>query len=130
MDVDGVERWCLRDRMGGRRGGVCVMAETRSAQSASRDGTAQDIESDCPSLDAASGTRTQQKAGVVMTLSWMKDDHIDHWTPQRAQQAEREMLIAEGRVIEPNYLWSAVAQQHEAAAAVNRERASRGIDEV
>ena len=65
-----------------------------------------------------------------MTLSWMKDDHIDHWTPQRAQQAEREMLIAEGRVIEPHYLWSAVAQQHEAAAAVNRERASRGIDEV
>ena len=65
-----------------------------------------------------------------MTLSWMKDDHIDHWTPQRAQQAEREMLIADGRVIEPHYLWSAVAQQHEAAAAVNRERASRGIDEV
>ena len=130
MDVDGVDRWCLRDRMGGGRGGVCVIAETRSAQSASRDGTAQDIESDCPSLDAASGTRTTQKASVVMTLSWMKDDHIVHWTPQRAQQAEREMLIAEGRVIEPNYLWSAVAQQHEAAAAVNRERASRGIDEV
>ena len=59
-----------------------------------------------------------------MTLSWMKDDHIVHWTPQRAQQAEREMLIAEGRVIEPNYLWSAVAQEHEAAAAINRERAS------
>ena len=65
------------------------------------------------------------KARREMTLSWMKDDHIDHWTPQRAQQAERKMLIAEGRVIEPSYLWSAVAQQHEAAAAVNRERASR-----
>ena len=62
-----------------------------------------------------------------MTLPWMtKHDTIDHWTPRRAWDAERRMLVADGRVIEPNYLWSAVAQQHEAAAAVNRERASRG----
>lgn len=61
-----------------------------------------------------------------MTLPWItKHDHINDWTPQRAHQAEREMLIAEGRVIEPTYLWSTVAQQHEAVAAVNRERASR-----
>ena len=62
-----------------------------------------------------------------MTLPWMtKFDHIDNWTPRRAWDAERRMLVADGRVIEPSYLWSAVAQQHEAAAAVNRERASRG----
>jgi len=61
-----------------------------------------------------------------MTLPWItKHDTIDHWTPQRAGDAERRMLVADGRVIEPSYLWSAVAQQHEAAAAVNRERASR-----
>ena len=60
-----------------------------------------------------------------MTLPWMKDAHIDHWTPRRAWDAERRTLIADGRVIEPNYLWSTVAQQHEAAAAINRERASR-----
>ena len=52
-------------------------------------------------------------------------DVVTHWTPQRAWDAERRMLVAEGRVIEPHYLWSVVAQQHEAAAAINRERASR-----
>jgi len=61
-----------------------------------------------------------------MTFTWIKHDHIDGWTPRRAWDAERRMLTAEGRVIEPSYLWSAVAQQHEAEAAVNRERASRG----
>lgn len=62
-----------------------------------------------------------------MTLPWItKHDTINDWTPRRAWDAERRMLVAEGRVIEPTYLWSAVAQQHEAAAAVNRERASRG----
>lgn len=62
-----------------------------------------------------------------MTLPWItKHDHINDWTPRRAWDAERRMLTAEGRVIEPSYLWSAVAQQHEAEAAVNRERASRG----
>ena len=60
-----------------------------------------------------------------MTLPWIKHDHIDHWTPRRAGDAERRMLTAEGRVVEPSYLWSAVAQQHEAEAAANRERASR-----
>jgi hypothetical protein len=62
-----------------------------------------------------------------MTLPWItKHDIISNWTPRRAGDAERRMLVAEGRVIEPSYLWSQVAQQHEAAAAVNRERASRG----
>ena len=60
-----------------------------------------------------------------MTFTWITHDHIDGWTPRRAGDAERRMLVAEGRVIEPSYLWSAVAQQHEAVAAVNRERASR-----
>ena len=61
-----------------------------------------------------------------MTFTWIKHDHIDHWTPRRAWDAERRMLVAEGRVVEPSYLWSQVAQQHEAEAAANRERASRG----
>jgi hypothetical protein len=102
------------------------MAQARSAESASRDGTAEDAGSDYPSLDAASGTRSEQKASELMTLPWNKHDHIDHWTPRRAGDAERRMLLAEGRVVEPSYGWSAVAQQHEAEAAVNRERASRG----
>ena len=53
-------------------------------------------------------------------------DVVTHWTPQRAHQAEREMLRRDGIVVEPSYLWSQPAQQHEAAAAVKRERASRG----
>ena len=61
-----------------------------------------------------------------MTLPWTRHDHIDNWTPHRAQQAEREMLKREGIVVEPHFLWSQPAQQHEAVAAVNRERASRG----
>jgi len=60
-----------------------------------------------------------------MTSTWIKHDHINDWTPRRAADAERRMLVAEGRVVEPSYLWSEVAQQHEAVAAVNRERASR-----
>ena len=52
-------------------------------------------------------------------------DAIPNWTPQRAHQAEREMLKREGIVTEPSYLWSQPSQEHEAAAAVNRERASR-----
>lgn len=61
-----------------------------------------------------------------MTLPWItKDEHISNWTPRLAWDAERRMLIADGRVIEPSYLWSTVAQQHEAVAAINRERASR-----
>lgn len=55
-------------------------------------------------------------------LRWlMGSDVIADWTPQRAQQAEREMLRREGYVVEPHYLWSQPAKAREHAAQMNRE---------
>lgn len=63
---------------------------------------------------------------IARLFSLFDADTVADWTPQRAHQAEREMLRRDGIVVEPSYLWSQPAQQHEAAAAVKRERASRG----
>ena len=52
-------------------------------------------------------------------------DAIPNWTPQRAHQAEREMLRRDGIVVEPSYLWSQPAQQHERQARINREQSGR-----
>lgn len=49
------------------------------------------------------------------------DDTLPNWTPQRAQQAEREMLRREGIVTEPHYLWSAPAKAREQQAKARRE---------
>lgn len=54
-------------------------------------------------------------------------DTVTNWTPQRAHQAEREMLKREGIVVEPHYLWSRPAQKREQAAAWNRKRAMQPV---
>lgn len=62
-----------------------------------------------------------------MSLSrWLFGDNVvTGWTPQRAQQAEREMLRREGIVIEPHYLWSQPAKAREQQAKVRREHSWR-----
>lgn len=54
-------------------------------------------------------------------------DAIDGWTQARAVRAEREMLIREGIVVEPHYLWSAPAKAREQAARINREQSWRKV---
>ena len=54
---------------------------------------------------------------------------LKDWTPRRAAQAERDTRTAEGRVVEPSYLWSQVAQAHEMDAIRHREQA-QGHDRV
>ena len=53
------------------------------------------------------------------------DDVLPAWTPQRAQQAEREVLTREGIVTEPHYLWSAPAKERERQAKIRREQSWR-----
>lgn len=53
------------------------------------------------------------------------DDRITNWTPQRAHQAERAMLIREGIVVEPHFLWSAPAKAREQHAKLRREQSWR-----
>lgn len=50
---------------------------------------------------------------------------VADWTPRRAHQAEREMLRAEGIVVEPHYGWSLPAQTRERQARINREQSWR-----
>ena len=52
---------------------------------------------------------------------------IANWTPQRAQQAEREMLRREGIVIDPHFLWSKPAKARERMAQMNRERSRKPV---
>lgn len=56
-------------------------------------------------------------------LAWLTGDDatIPHWTPQRAAQAERETLTAQGIVVHPHYLWSRPAREREQQAAQRRE---------
>lgn len=60
-------------------------------------------------------------AGAAM-IGWLfgPSDTITGWTPQRAAQAEREMLTREGIVTEPHYLWSAPAKERERLAQIRR----------
>ena len=59
-------------------------------------------------------------------IGWLlHTDTIADWTPQRAQQAEREMLRREGIVVEPHYAWSKPAREREQQARINREQSWR-----
>lgn len=58
---------------------------------------------------------------------WLLPDpaQLDAWTPQRAAQAEREMLTREGIVVAPHYLWSRPAQERERLAQIRRQNSWR-----
>lgn len=56
----------------------------------------------------------------LFSSSWFGADTLPNWTPQRAQQAEREMLRREGIVTEPHFLWSRPAQERERLAQIRR----------
>lgn len=53
------------------------------------------------------------------------DAQLTHWTPQRAAQAERDTLRAQGVVTEPVYLWSRPAQERERLAQIRRQTSWR-----
>lgn len=52
-------------------------------------------------------------------------DALEGWTPQRAAQAERDTLRAQGIVNEPVYLWSRPAQERERLAQLRRQNSWR-----
>lgn len=59
--------------------------------------------------------------------TWLGLDLIKDWTPQRAAQAEREMLRREGIVVEPHFAWSAPAKAREQQAKARREQSWRKV---
>ena len=64
---------------------------------------------------------------IARLFSLFDADTVADWTPQRAHQAEREMLKREGIVVEPHFLWSQPAQEHERQARINREQSGRKL---
>lgn len=51
--------------------------------------------------------------------------YVEHWTPARAREYERQNRIAEGRVVEPTYTWP--RRFAEAAEAARRRRQLRSV---
>jgi hypothetical protein len=60
-------------------------------------------------------------------MSWLfgNTDALPGWTPQRAAQAERDTLLAQGIVVEPVFSWSKPAQERERVARLRREQSWR-----
>ena len=63
-----------------------------------------------------------------MIARWLFGDaaQLPHWTPQRAAQAERDTLRAQGVVVEPHWTWSRPAQERERLARQRRMQRAAG----
>lgn len=62
-----------------------------------------------------------------MIRRWLFGDDatLPGWTPQRAAQAEKDTLRAQGIVVDPVFLWSKPAQERERLAQLRRQTSWR-----